>query len=89
MDMTVEMQSSGHDLDVPVADESLIEDWLGLAGYLAEAVAAADVDVAKPSGPETHAAHAIKTPIRTTRCPSMNLSPAKAPGGGCNYCGVH
>ena len=47
--MTVEVQSSAHDVDVPVADESLIEDWLGLAGYLAEAVAAGDVivDVAR------------------------------------------
>lgn len=43
--MTVEVQSSAHDVDVPVADESLIEDWLGLAGYLAEAVALQDVTV--------------------------------------------
>jgi hypothetical protein len=49
MDMTVEMQSSLHDVDVPVVDDSLIEDWLGLAGYLAEAIAAGDVivDVAR------------------------------------------
>jgi alkylhydroperoxidase family enzyme len=45
MDMTVEVQSSAHDVDVPVADESLIEDWLGLAGYLAEAIALQDVTV--------------------------------------------
>jgi hypothetical protein len=45
MDMTVEVQSSPHGVDVPVADEWLIEDWLGLAGYLAEAVAAGDVTV--------------------------------------------
>ncbi|HEY5173024.1 MAG TPA: hypothetical protein VIK54_14970 [Acidimicrobiia bacterium] len=43
--MTVEVQLSPHGVDVPVADESLIEDWLGLAGYLAEAVAAGDVIV--------------------------------------------
>jgi hypothetical protein len=47
--MTVEVQVSARGVDVPVADESLIEDWLGLAGYLAEAVAAGDVivDVAR------------------------------------------
>jgi len=45
MDMRVEVQSSPHGVDVPVAHESLIEDWLGLAGYLADAVAAGDVTV--------------------------------------------
>jgi hypothetical protein len=43
--MTVEVQSSSRDVDVPVADEPLIEDWLELAGYLAEAIAAGEATV--------------------------------------------
>jgi hypothetical protein len=45
MDMTVEVQSSPRGVDVPAADESLIEDWLELAGYLAEAIAAGEATV--------------------------------------------
>lgn len=43
--MTVEVQSSPRGVDVSVADESLIDDWLGLAGYLADAITSEDVTV--------------------------------------------
>jgi hypothetical protein len=45
MVMRVEVQVSARGVDVPVADESLIQDWLGLAGYLAEAVTSEDMTV--------------------------------------------
>jgi hypothetical protein len=45
MVMRVEVQVSARGVDVPVADESPIEDWLGLAGYLAEAITSEDVTV--------------------------------------------
>jgi hypothetical protein len=47
--MTVEVRPAPAGADISAAEASLIEDWLGLAAYLAEAVAGGDetVDAAR------------------------------------------
>jgi hypothetical protein len=47
--MIAEVRPVPNDVDLNAAEASLIEDWLGLAGYLAEAVTSGDetVDAAR------------------------------------------